>query len=261
MISFAKAGLGVLLLAMCTCRSLGMHEEQAGKYDWLRTHIGRVSVARMALRSRSRVFVSTEAAVVAALDLRNGDVIWRQVLNEAEKVDRLLLLARPAAVASLSTFQGWVPFRTTFALVPIRSTSAAPSSSEFLVAPAHLPAKRQRPQRTFCRYLRVWNAADGVLLWDRYLGQPDRGQPVALAICVDALGDKATSLAVLSNSKLQVLHNSTAQEVLESASVLQASAPPTGRCRGPSMLVLTPAPGCASLPAAIHTDGLHAFML
>ena len=83
--------------------ALGMFEEQAGQYDWHLTQIGKVTAAKFAFRARSRVFVSTDAAVVAALDLRDGKVLWRQVFAEEDTIDQLALLPRPAAVATLSS--------------------------------------------------------------------------------------------------------------------------------------------------------------
>ena len=89
--------------ALCIFSSVhAIFEEQAGQYDWHRTQIGKVTSAKFAFRSRSRVYVTTDAGVVAALDLRDGSVIWRQVLEEDEPIEQLVLLPKPAAIATLS---------------------------------------------------------------------------------------------------------------------------------------------------------------
>lgn len=102
----ASALITLLLLGSAAWLTQAMYEEQAGKYDWKLEQIGKVSKAQFAFRGRSRVFVATEAAVVAALDLKNGEVAWRQILSPTETVDQLFLLPRPAAVATLSSSQG-----------------------------------------------------------------------------------------------------------------------------------------------------------
>lgn len=98
--------LAAALLTCCFVSTAAIFEEQAGEYDWHRQQIGRITIAQFAARSRSRAFVATEAAVVAALDLRDGSVIWRQVLEESEHIQQLVLLPKPAAVATLSTPSG-----------------------------------------------------------------------------------------------------------------------------------------------------------
>ena len=61
-----------------------------------------VRQAQFALKGRARVFVTTAAGALASLDLRTGDVAWRRVLAPGDPLDALVLLRRPAAVATLS---------------------------------------------------------------------------------------------------------------------------------------------------------------
>lgn len=91
----------VILTFLCHS-TLGIFEEQAGQYDWHRSQIGKVILAKFAFRGRSRAFVATDAGVLAALDLKDGAIIWRQVLEEDELITHLVLLPKPAAVATLS---------------------------------------------------------------------------------------------------------------------------------------------------------------
>ena len=87
----------------------GLFEEQAGQQDWHLPMIGRVSLARFALRGRTRVFVASDEAVVACLDARSGSLLWRQVLPEAEVVQQMAILQKPAAIVTLSTGSRYLP--------------------------------------------------------------------------------------------------------------------------------------------------------
>lgn len=54
------------------------------------------------------------------------------------------------------------------------------------------------------RYLRIWNAADGVLLWQQHSAvTPNSGSPVAIEVLPDGLQDRPPLVAVLANNKLQ----------------------------------------------------------
>lgn len=56
-----------------------LYEEQAGFLDWHKENVGSVKYAHFAPRGRERVFVATEAAVIASLDTKDGSIVWRQV--------------------------------------------------------------------------------------------------------------------------------------------------------------------------------------
>lgn len=92
-----------LLLLLPWTTVLAIYEDQAGQTDWYQQHIGGVSFAEFAFRSRERVFVATDSNVVASLDLRDGSVAWRQVLAASDTVEALGLLPKPAAVVTLSS--------------------------------------------------------------------------------------------------------------------------------------------------------------
>lgn len=91
-----------LLLALLAGGAQALYEEQAAEVSWSRQHVGRVEHARFAFKGRARAFVATAARAVASLDLRSGDVTWRRVLAPGDPIDALVLLRRPAAVATLS---------------------------------------------------------------------------------------------------------------------------------------------------------------
>ena len=69
--------LGAVLLLLPFAHAL--YEEQAGILDWHKSNLGAVNHAQFAPRGRERVFVATEAAVVASLDTKDGSIVWRQV--------------------------------------------------------------------------------------------------------------------------------------------------------------------------------------
>ncbi|KAK9816030.1 hypothetical protein WJX74_010737, partial [Apatococcus lobatus] len=166
-------------------------EDQAGQNDWYQQHIGGVSFAEFAFRSRERVFLATEANVVSSLDLRDGSIAWRQVLVESDTVKALALLPKPPAVATLS--------------------ASGPSEE----------------------YLRLWQAHDGGLLWERLVEGLHSEQTSATAaaaaavtakpallVLPDVTGDGASELAVFAQRQLQVLSGSSG-EVLWKTSALQ----------------------------------------
>ena len=79
----------------------GLFEDQAGKVDWYRQHVGRVRHALFHSAGSQRLaLVATEPGVIAGLDLRTGGVAWRSVLGAGEEV--ALLQAQGKALLSLS---------------------------------------------------------------------------------------------------------------------------------------------------------------
>ena len=91
--------------------SHAIYKEQAEQHSWHQQHIGAVNKALYAFKGRDRVFVSTDESVVASLDLRDGRIIWRQVLLPEDTIDAIALTPKPAAVVSLSqkdqTLRAW----------------------------------------------------------------------------------------------------------------------------------------------------------
>lgn len=82
-----------LLIFITLKQSKGLYEDQIGLFDWRQSYIGKVkfSFFDVSTHSSKRLFVGTEANVVAALNSRTGSIIWRQVLEEKEgKLDTLL---------------------------------------------------------------------------------------------------------------------------------------------------------------------------
>lgn len=91
-----------IALLFCASPVRSLFEEQAGQNDWYLPMVGRVSLAKFALRGRTRLFVASDEAVVACLDARNGGMLWRQVLPQGDVVGQMALLQRPAALVTWS---------------------------------------------------------------------------------------------------------------------------------------------------------------
>ncbi|CAD7698977.1 unnamed protein product [Ostreobium quekettii] len=90
--------IGLALLAPLAC---AMFEDQAGKYDWRRTFIGAPTAA--ALHSRKpRLSVCTRPGVLATLNLRDGEVWWRHLLDDEGGVDGMAVIEKIGVVVTLS---------------------------------------------------------------------------------------------------------------------------------------------------------------
>ncbi|KAI5633589.1 hypothetical protein NE865_13691 [Phthorimaea operculella] len=64
--------------------SLCIYEDQIGKFDWRQTYVGRIKLAQFDTSSTAkRLIVATEENVLAALNLKTGSLVWRQVLESA----------------------------------------------------------------------------------------------------------------------------------------------------------------------------------
>lgn len=66
-----------------------LFEDQVGKFDWKQSYIGTVKFA--SFDSSKRVVIATEENVLASLNLKNGQIAWRHVLEEPD-TNRIELL-------------------------------------------------------------------------------------------------------------------------------------------------------------------------
>eukprot|EP00959_Pyramimonas_sp_CCMP1952_P159696 3340308-Pyramimonas_sp.AAC.2 len=96
--------VGVLILVCSELpTTLGLHEDQAGTWDWYKQFVGEVRSAVFSTgSSKKRAFVITEENVVAALNLRGGDIAWRHVFPEDDKVEHLLDIPSSRQILTLS---------------------------------------------------------------------------------------------------------------------------------------------------------------
>ncbi|KAL2940085.1 ER membrane protein complex subunit 1 [Bienertia sinuspersici] len=68
-----------------------LYEDQVGLMDWHQQYLGKVKQAIFHTQKagRKRLIVSTEENVVASLDLRRGEIFWRHVLGENDRIDHI----------------------------------------------------------------------------------------------------------------------------------------------------------------------------
>lgn len=59
--------------------TVALYEDQVGKFDWKRSFVGKVKFVSLEAK---RIIVATEENVLASLNLKTGEVQWRQVLED-----------------------------------------------------------------------------------------------------------------------------------------------------------------------------------
>lgn len=59
----------------------GLYEDQLGKFDWKRSFIGKVKYAKFDVK---HLIVVTEENVLASLNIKNGNILWRQLLENSK---------------------------------------------------------------------------------------------------------------------------------------------------------------------------------
>ena len=78
--------LTLLVSLCCTFFAAAMHEDEAGKYDWVAKRIGTPTSASLFISpNKKSAFVATEANVVASLKLKNGLTNWRRVFGSEDE--------------------------------------------------------------------------------------------------------------------------------------------------------------------------------
>ncbi|CAH0723536.1 unnamed protein product, partial [Brenthis ino] len=61
-----------------------IYEDQIGKFDWRQTYVGRIKFAQFdTVSTAKKIIVATEENVLAALNLKTGQVVWRHVFESA----------------------------------------------------------------------------------------------------------------------------------------------------------------------------------
>ncbi|KAG7213130.1 hypothetical protein KM043_002446 [Ampulex compressa] len=60
-----------------------LYEDQVGKFDWKQNYIGRIKFASFdTVSAAKKMIVATEENVIAALNLKSGQILWRRVLEK-----------------------------------------------------------------------------------------------------------------------------------------------------------------------------------
>lgn len=88
--------------------------EQAGVIDWRQQYVGKPFASTFASNGKV-VVVATEADVVAGINARTGDILWRQVLPPANRIDKMLSLRDSVVTLSAggATVRKWDATRGT----------------------------------------------------------------------------------------------------------------------------------------------------
>ncbi|XP_012249400.1 ER membrane protein complex subunit 1 isoform X2 [Bombus vosnesenskii] len=63
--------------------SLCLYEDQVGKFDWKQNYVGKIKFASFdTVSTAKKIIVATEENVIAALNLKSGQILWRRVLEK-----------------------------------------------------------------------------------------------------------------------------------------------------------------------------------
>ncbi|XP_045520266.1 ER membrane protein complex subunit 1 isoform X1 [Pieris brassicae] len=72
--------------------SMCIYEDQIGKFDWRQTYVGRIKFSHFdTVSTAKKIIVATEENVLAALNLKTGQVVWRHVFENSSPGDIQLL--------------------------------------------------------------------------------------------------------------------------------------------------------------------------
>lgn len=93
---------GALFLFLIASAS-AIYEEQAGGFDWLQQHVGEITLAKFAARNQLKLYVASTSNAIAALNLRDGSLAWRRVLDDKDNIIDVALLTKPSAFVTLSS--------------------------------------------------------------------------------------------------------------------------------------------------------------
>ncbi|MCO5610303.1 hypothetical protein L7F22_064539 [Adiantum nelumboides] len=83
--------LFTLTIFLGSCLSLTTQQDDVSSWHWYQKYIGRVkhAVFHTSANGKKLLLVATEQNVLASLNIRNGQIIWRRVLGDADKVNGL----------------------------------------------------------------------------------------------------------------------------------------------------------------------------
>ncbi|XP_011303674.1 ER membrane protein complex subunit 1 isoform X2 [Fopius arisanus] len=127
--------------------SLCLYEDQVGKFDWKQNYVGRIKFSSFdTVSTAKKIIVATEENVLAALNLKSGQIIWRRVL-ERGYAGRIRSLSG-VADGDLITVSGGVP-----AIVRVWDLAAGHILNEW-------PVAEQNPERLEDV---KWHIKDGTL--------------------------------------------------------------------------------------------------
>ncbi|XP_077289149.1 ER membrane protein complex subunit 1 isoform X2 [Arctopsyche grandis] len=66
--------------------SFCLYEDQIGKFDWRQTYVGKIKFSNFdTISAAKKIIVATEENVLAALNLKSGQILWRHVLESGSQ--------------------------------------------------------------------------------------------------------------------------------------------------------------------------------
>ncbi|CAG9829529.1 unnamed protein product [Diabrotica balteata] len=94
-----------LILISVVNLSSAIYEDQVGKFDWKRSFIGKSKFAEI---DSKRIVIATEQNVLASLNLKNGQILWRHILEDPKEYEiKLLYIDRDIYTVS-GTINTWI---------------------------------------------------------------------------------------------------------------------------------------------------------
>lgn len=83
--------LCIIIFFSSSYPTFALYEDQVGLMDWHQQYIGKVkkAVFQTQKAGRKRLVVSTEENAIASLDLRHGEIFWRQILGVNDAIDEI----------------------------------------------------------------------------------------------------------------------------------------------------------------------------
>jgi outer membrane protein assembly factor BamB len=79
-----------LLAMLVLCGSaLAIHKDQAGKYDWLKQHVGVIEHVQVGADPQALIYVASTTNVLAALRPADGSLLWRKVFDEKDAINAM----------------------------------------------------------------------------------------------------------------------------------------------------------------------------
>ncbi|KAJ8927927.1 hypothetical protein NQ314_019557 [Rhamnusium bicolor] len=82
MASFRSICIIPLFITLILNLTWALYEDQVGKFDWKRSFVGKVKYANF---ESKRLIVATEENVLASLNLKDGHILWRQLLEDPKE--------------------------------------------------------------------------------------------------------------------------------------------------------------------------------
>ena len=91
-----------LTAAICSVFASALYEDEAGVRDWTMRNIGAVSFAAYH-PSKGVVFAATDEHVLAGIDMKTGELRWRNVLPEKQIFDDVAVCKRKVIITASSS--------------------------------------------------------------------------------------------------------------------------------------------------------------